>query len=291
MASRSCSASSPADARSLLWSSIYDDNPGSIFFEHRLLYPVKEEVPDALEPIPLGKARVIREGTDVTVIATGPLVHRSLVAAEEAEKDGISVEVVDPRTLQPLDEEGLVDSVKKTNRVVVAHEAVTRMGFGAEVAAVLQEKAFDWLDAPIERVGTRVALLDSRSVGDGAVRRPPARRRPGGNQEDAREGLMADEVKLPRLGQGMETGTIVRWLKAEGDRVEQGEPLYEVDTDKATQEVEAEASGVLLAIAVAEGEVPVGQTVGVIGEPGESAAIESATLGPTRRSPSRLAPP
>ena len=82
---------------------------------------------------------------------------------------------------------------------------------------------------------------------------------------------MADEVKLPRLGQGMETGTIVRWLKAEGDRVEKGEPLYEVDTDKATQEVEAELSGVLLTIAVSEGEVPVGQTVGVIGEPGESA--------------------
>ena len=72
---------------------------------------------------------------------------------------------------------------------------------------------------------------------------------------------MANEVKLPRLGQGMESGTIVRWLKAEGDRVEKGEPLYEVDTDKATQEVEAEASGVLLTIAVAEGEVPVGQTV------------------------------
>ncbi len=91
---------------------------------------------------------------------------------------------------------------------------------------------------------------------------------------------MANEVKLPRLGQGMESGTIVRWLKAEGDRVEKGEPLYEVDTDKATQEVEAEASGVLLTIAVAEGEVPVGQTVGVIGEPGETVTIESSTPAP-----------
>jgi len=91
---------------------------------------------------------------------------------------------------------------------------------------------------------------------------------------------VANEVKLPRLGQGMESGTIVRWLKAEGDRVEKGEPLYEVDTDKATQEVEAEASGVLLTIAVAEGEVPVGQTVGVIGEPGESVTIESSAPAP-----------
>ena len=124
-----------------------------IFFEHRLLYPVKGEVPEKLEPVPLGKARVIREGTDVTVIALGPLVHRALEAAEQAEAEGISVEIVDPLTLQPLDEETLVASVKKTNRAVVAHEAVTRMGFGAEVAAMLQEKAFDWLDAPIERVG------------------------------------------------------------------------------------------------------------------------------------------
>src|SRR5580765_2765605 len=121
-------ASTPEDVRGLLWSSIYDDNP-VVFFEHRTLYAIKGEVPEELEPIPLGKARIMREGTDVTVIATGPLVHRSLAAAEEADADGISVEVVDPRTLQPLDEDTLVESVKKTNRAVVAHEAVTRMGF------------------------------------------------------------------------------------------------------------------------------------------------------------------
>jgi len=150
--------STPEDARGLLWTAIHDDNP-VIFFEHRLLYPVKGEVPAKLEPIPLGKARTVREGTDVTVIATGPLVHLSVEAAEQAEEDGISVEVVDPRTLQPLDEDALVASVKKTNRVVVTHEAVTRMGFGAEVAAVLQYKAFDYLDAPIERVGAKFAPL------------------------------------------------------------------------------------------------------------------------------------
>jgi pyruvate dehydrogenase E1 component beta subunit len=150
--------SSPNDARGLLWSAIYDDNP-VIFFEHRLLYPVKEDAPEELEPVPIGKARVMRDGEDVTVIATGPLVHRSLKAAEQAEADGISVEVIDPRTLQPLDVDALVASVKKTNRAVVAHEAVTRMGFGAEVTAVLQEQAFDWLDAPIERVGAKFAPL------------------------------------------------------------------------------------------------------------------------------------
>ncbi|MDX6478976.1 MAG: acetoin:2,6-dichlorophenolindophenol oxidoreductase subunit beta, partial [Gaiellaceae bacterium] len=151
-------ASTPEDVRGLLWTSIYEDNP-VIFFEHRTLYGIKASVPDEIEPIPLGRARVHREGEDVTVIATGRLVHESLAAAEEAEKEGVSVEVVDPRTLQPLDEDALVGSVKKTNRAVVAHEAVTRMGFGAEVAAVLQYQAFDWLDAPIERVGARFVPL------------------------------------------------------------------------------------------------------------------------------------
>jgi len=144
--------------RGLLWSAIYDDNP-VVFFEHRTLYPIKGDVPQEIEPIPIGRARVHREGEDVTVIATGRLVHESLKAAQEAEGAGISVEVVDPRTLQPLDEDTLVSSAKKTNRAVVAHEAVTRMGFGAEVASVLQYQAFDWLDAPIERVGAKFSPL------------------------------------------------------------------------------------------------------------------------------------
>src|ERR1700761_3672996 len=104
-------ASTPEDVRGLLWTSIYDDTP-VVFFEHGTLYGIKGQVPETIEPIPLGKARIHREGEDVTVIATGRLVHESLAAAEEAERDGISVEVVDPRTLQPLDEETVVSSVK-----------------------------------------------------------------------------------------------------------------------------------------------------------------------------------
>jgi acetoin:2,6-dichlorophenolindophenol oxidoreductase subunit beta len=150
--------STPADVRGLLWTAIYDDNP-VLFFEHRTLYGLKGEVPEKLEGIELAKGRVHREGDDVTVVATGRLVHEALNAAEQAEKEGISVEVWDPRTLQPLDEEGLVASVKKTNRCVVAHEAVVRMGWGAEVAALVQEKAFDYLDAPVERVGAKFAPI------------------------------------------------------------------------------------------------------------------------------------
>jgi len=151
-------ASTPEDVRGLLWSSIYDPNP-VIFFEHRTLYPIKGEVSDDLQPIPIGKARVHREGTDVTVVATGRLVHEALKAAEQAESDGISVEVVDPRTLSPLDTETIVASVKKTTRCVTAHEAVVQGGFGAELAAVVQHGAFDYLDAPVERVGARFAPL------------------------------------------------------------------------------------------------------------------------------------
>jgi pyruvate dehydrogenase E1 component beta subunit len=151
-------ASTPEDVRGLLWSSIYDPNP-VVFFEHRTLYPIKGEVAEALEPIPLGQARVQREGTDVTVVATGRLVHEALRAAEEAEQDGISVEVVDPRTLSPLDAGTIVESVKKTTRCVTAHEAVVQGGFGAELAAVVQHGAFDYLDAPIERVGAKFAPL------------------------------------------------------------------------------------------------------------------------------------
>ena len=152
--------STATDVRGLLWSAIYDDNP-VVFFEHRTLYPLKEDVPDELEPIPLGQARIHREGSDVTVVAIGRLVHEALKAAEEAERRASPSRSLDPRTLQPLDEQAIVESVKKTNRCVVTHEAVTRMGFGAEVAAVVQEQAFDWLDAPIERVGAKFAPLAS----------------------------------------------------------------------------------------------------------------------------------
>jgi len=147
-------AATPEDARGLLWSSIYDDNP-VVFFEHRTLYNLKGEVPEEIDGIELGKARVHREGEDVTVVATGRLVHEALKAAQLAESDGISVEVVDPRTLLPLDEEAIIGSVRKTTRCVVAHEAVVRMGFGAEIAAIVQHGAFDYLDAPVERVGAR----------------------------------------------------------------------------------------------------------------------------------------
>jgi 2-oxoisovalerate dehydrogenase E1 component len=145
--------STPYDAKGLLIGAIRDDNP-VIFLESKLLY-VNSNGPVPEEPyaIPIGKGDIKRAGTDVTVLATMAMVPRALAAAQDLEKEGISVEVVDPRTLWPLDEALILDSVRKTHRLVIAHEAWTRNGFGAEITAMVVEKAFDWLDAPILRVG------------------------------------------------------------------------------------------------------------------------------------------
>jgi pyruvate dehydrogenase E1 component beta subunit len=146
--------STPADAKGLLKASIRDDNP-VIFIESETLYAVKGEVPDDEDfVIPLGQAAVRREGTDVTVIAYMGMMYRAMEAAEELENDGISVEIVDPRTLRPMDTESIVGSVRKTHRCVVVHEGWPYGGVGAEIADRLQRLAFDELDAPIERVQT-----------------------------------------------------------------------------------------------------------------------------------------
>lgn len=142
----------PYDVKGLLTASIRDDNP-VVFIEQKLLYKTKGEVPEEQYTIPLGKADIKREGSDITVIATGVMVQRSLEAAEELEKDGIDIEVVDPRTLRPLDKETIVQSVKKTGKVLIVHEAVKTGGFGGELAAVIGEsEAFGYLDAPIQRL-------------------------------------------------------------------------------------------------------------------------------------------
>jgi len=145
--------STPYDAKGLLTAAIRDDNP-VVFLEHKLLYHgASGPVPTEPYAIPIGKADVKRVGTDVTIVATLVMVQRALAAAAKLEAEGISVEVIDPRTIRPLDEETILASVRKTGRLIVAHEAVKTGGFGAEVAAMVMEKAFDWLDAPVVRIG------------------------------------------------------------------------------------------------------------------------------------------
>jgi len=144
--------STPYDVKGLLKTAIRDDNP-VVFIETKTVYNKKGEVPEDDYTIPFGVADVKRVGKDVTVFATGVMVHRSLEAAELLAKEGIDVEVIDPRTLVPFDKETLVKSVIKTGKLIIVHEACKRGGFGGEVAAeVMESEAFDYLDAPIKRI-------------------------------------------------------------------------------------------------------------------------------------------
>ena len=141
-----------ADVGGLLASAIADPNP-VVFIENKALYFRREEVPDGVSPIPIGQAYTLRPGTEVTIVALSRMVGEAMRAAERLASEGIEAEVIDPRTLVPLDLETIVSSVRRTNRLVVAHEAVEHGGFGAEIAAAVQAAAFDDLDAPIDRVG------------------------------------------------------------------------------------------------------------------------------------------
>ncbi len=151
--------SRPVDAAGLLASAIADPNP-VVFIENKTLYFRTGEVPESVAPVPIGKAVTVREGGDVTVVALSRLVDDALAAAARlAAEDGIEAEVIDPRSLVPLDLQAIVDSVERTGRLVVAHEAVEHGGFGAEIAAQVQSAAFDYLDAPVERVGAPFAPI------------------------------------------------------------------------------------------------------------------------------------
>jgi pyruvate/2-oxoglutarate/acetoin dehydrogenase E1 component len=145
--------STPADAKGLLKSAIRDNNP-VVFMEHKYLYRrSKGAIPDEDYVIPLGVGEVKKEGKDLTIITTGAMVDRAMNVAFFMEKDGISVEVLDPRTILPMDEDIILESVKKTGRVIIVHEATTFGGIGGEIAALVADKGFDYLDGPIKRIG------------------------------------------------------------------------------------------------------------------------------------------
>ncbi|MCD6356254.1 MAG: alpha-ketoacid dehydrogenase subunit beta, partial [Anaerolineaceae bacterium] len=140
------------DAKGLLLSAIEENNP-VMFFEHKLLYKTKGPVPEEMYTIPLGKSKVVREGKDLTIVATSVMVPRSIEAAEILSEEGIELEVIDPRTLKPLDSEPIISSVIKTGKAMVVHEAVKTGGYGGEISAVIMEsEAFAYLDAPVRRL-------------------------------------------------------------------------------------------------------------------------------------------
>jgi 2-oxoisovalerate dehydrogenase E1 component beta subunit len=145
----------PSDAKGLLKAAIRDEDP-VLFFEHKFLYRrIKEDVPDGDDfVVPIGKALVRREGGDATIVTFGAMVHTALEAAKQLERDGVSVEVVDLRTLAPLDKETVLASVAKTSRVLLLHEATLTGGIGGELAGIIAEEGFEYLDAPIARLGS-----------------------------------------------------------------------------------------------------------------------------------------
>jgi pyruvate dehydrogenase E1 component beta subunit len=144
--------SSPHDVKGLMVASVRDDNPTVVILNKRML-GTKGPVPEEIYEIPLGQAATVRAGRDVTVVAVGRMVVEAMTAAAELAESGIEAEVIDPRTVQPLDSQTILDSVRRTNRALVVHEAVTFGGIGAEIAAQIQEEAFDYLDAPVSRLG------------------------------------------------------------------------------------------------------------------------------------------
>jgi pyruvate dehydrogenase E1 component beta subunit len=148
--------SNPADAKGLLKSAIRDDDP-VVFIEHRALYWTKGEVAESDEIIPIGKASILRQGEHITIVALSSMVGAALDAAKDLASESISAEVIDPRAISPLDIETIANSVKKTSRMIVAHEAVEQAGVGAEITAKVQQKAFHYLDSPILRVAAPFA--------------------------------------------------------------------------------------------------------------------------------------
>jgi 2-oxoisovalerate dehydrogenase E1 component len=173
--------STPADTYGLLRAAIQDPNP-VVFIENRLLYGMKGPQPPADHILPIGVASVVRPGNDLTVVSVSRMVHEVLAAAEEVATDGISVEVIDLRTVAPLDMETILTSVRRTNRLMIAHEAVVPFGIGAEIAATVAKEALNYLDAPIERIGAaatpppyapelEAAWLPDRAVVADAIRR------------------------------------------------------------------------------------------------------------------------
>lgn len=162
--------STPADAKGLLKSAIRDDDP-VIFIEQERMYGLKGDVPDDDDfTIPLGKAEIRKEGTDATIVARSLMVPLAMRAAEQLEEEGVSCEVIDPRTIRPLDIETIVESVKKTNRVVIAEESHPFCGIASEIASQIMERAFDYLDAPVKRVsGADVPMPYAKNLEDLAI--------------------------------------------------------------------------------------------------------------------------
>ena len=283
--------SNPYDAKGLMESALASDDPVAFFEPISLYRGLKQDVPVDPYRIPFGRASVLRDGTDVTVVSWGPPVREALKAAETLAAEGVSTEVVDLRTLYPWDRGTVLDSVDRTGRLVVVHEAQTTSGFGAEVLAAVSEHGLYSLEAPPVRVAhmdvfwgptqlERYSMITADRITAGippspgrltwrtcptCLRRPPSPHGSNGRPAD-----MAHAFKLPAVGDTMVEGEIVEWLVGVGDEVDLDQPICSVETDKSVVEMTTPFRGTVLALGGEEGDViEVGQTLIVVGEPGE----------------------
>lgn len=301
-----CVPSNPADAKGLMKTALRAGDP-VIMLEPKALFASKGEVPVGSEHfVPFGVARVARTGQHITIVATGQMVPRALEAAEILAREGVEAEIIDPRTIVPLDVDAIVRSVKKTHHLLVVDEAWAMCGLGGEIAQTINELAFDELDAPPGRLHTaptshpfapvleRAMLVDAGRIVDGVRKvlsgRPPvphhwrttgivaaapaaapapvaeAKPAPVAAAAPAPAGNPGDEpINMPFGDLTVSEGTLVKWLKAEGDAVKEGDVVAEIETDKAVVEIEAPATGTLGAIEQPVGAVvPMGGRIGSI---------------------------
>ncbi len=299
-----CVPSTPADAKGLMKTALRAGDP-VIMLEPKALFASKGEVPVGEHFVPFGVARIAREGRDITIVAAGQMVQRALEAAQALSAEGIEVEIVDPRTIMPLDIDAIVASVRKTHRLLVVDEAWAMCGMGGEIAQTINELAFDELDAPPGRLHTaptshpfapileRAMLVDAGRIAEGVraviagrppvpdhwytvglkgdapvapapVQAPPAPT-PTAKAMPAASVGNDEPITMPFGDLTVSEGRLVRWLKAVGDAVREGELIAEIETDKAVVEIEAPASGTLVAIDQPVGAVvPMGGRIGGI---------------------------
>ena len=253
--------STPADAKGLLTSCIEDEDP-CVFIESMAMMHAADRrgpVPEAEYRIPLGTADVKREGRDVTIVSWGSMVHSALLAAVELEGAGISAEVVDLRSLVPLDLETIQASVAKTKRLAIAHSATGFGGFGAEIAALVGR-------ALLRRAG-RPDPSDHRRLYAGAAFRGARGRAYAAARDDHRRGARdagMTEIRIPKPGDAVMEGTLAEWLVADGTTVAQGDAIYLLETDKVEMQIEAPCAGVIRQIGVPGETYPVGELVATI---------------------------
>ncbi len=303
--------STPADAKGLMKTALRAGDP-VIFLEHKSLFATKGDVPAGEHLVPFGVANIVRQGRDLTLVSGGLLLHRCLEAAAALEKEGISCEIVDLRTIVPLDVQTIAESLSRTHRLLVVDEGYTMCGVGAEIAAAMMEIAFDELDAPIGRLHTRTVtqpfsptlereavvtvhkIIDAaKAVLAGTPRvepRPAATERPSpppataefhpatpapspvpaGTPAGVPVGQLSPKSASPPAAAGLPNGTplimphgdltiteakVVKWIKQPGETVRLGDPVVEMETDKAVTEIESPAAGVLDDILAPEGTV------------------------------------